>query len=84
MKYHCQFLSNTKAIIEIIPDTEREKALFTNMDENTPDDDTLRYYYGEGLERARKSAVILGIDSFERFPNKAIISYGLSNGIGDL
>lgn len=82
MKYEGQILSNAKAVIEIIPETENEKALLGNIDENKPDDDTLRHHYSKGLECAIKSAVILGIDRFEKFPTKAIISYGLVKGIG--
>lgn len=82
MKYDYQILNNTKAIIEIIPETENEKELFNNMQENNPDDDTLRYYYSKGLERAKQSAVILGIDEFEKFPTKAIIYYRLAKGMG--
>ena len=82
MNYECQILSSTKAVIEIIPEAENVKALFSNMDKNNPDDYTLRYHYSKGLERAKKSAVLLEIDSFESFPTQTIISYDLANGIG--
>lgn len=80
MKYNCQKLSNMKAIIEIVPESDNEILLFNNMDKEKPDDDTLYYYYSVGLKLINASAVILCIDSFHIFPTKATISYDLTIG----
>lgn len=83
MKYKCQILSKTKAVIEIIPETEVEKLLFNKMDKDNIDEDIFRYHFSKGLEVTDKSAVLLGINNFENFPTKANVSFGLAVGIGD-
>lgn len=82
MKYNCQKLSNMKAIIEIVAESENEILLFNNMDKEKPDFDTLHYYYTLGLKLINVSAVISSIDSFHIFPTKATISYDLLIGFG--
>ncbi|WP_159478349.1 hypothetical protein [Chryseobacterium sp. 18068] len=82
MKYICQPLNNAKkAIIEIIPETEEEKSLLNEMDEDNIDQHTLGFHYSRALELNNRYAALLGIDSFQKFPTKAIISYDVAKGI---
>ncbi|WP_374446110.1 hypothetical protein [Epilithonimonas sp.] len=82
MKYTYQPLSSKKqAIIEIIPETEKEQLLFSGMDKDNIDQDTLYHYYCKGLEGNNKYAALLSIDIFLIFPTKAIISYDIAKGI---
>lgn len=81
MKYNCQILTGTKAVVEIVPETDIEKSLLNNMDKNNLDQDTLGFYYRNALELKNRNAALLAIDSFESFPTKAIISYKMAKGI---
>ncbi|KAB1232589.1 hypothetical protein [Chryseobacterium viscerum] len=81
MKYNCQILNETKAVVEVVPETDIEKSLLNQMDKDNPDQDTLGYHYGKALEIKNRYAVLLGIDSFQTFPTKAIISYDVAKGI---
>lgn len=81
MKYNCQILNDTKAIVKIVPETEIEKSLLDQMDKDNPDQYTLGYHYGKALELKNKYAVLLAIDSFQTFPTEAIISYDVAKGI---
>lgn len=81
MKYNCQILNETKAVVQIIPETNIEKSLLNQMDKDNPDQHTLGYHYGKALELKNRYAVLLAIDSFQTFPTKAIISYDVAKGI---
>lgn len=81
MKYNCQILNETKAVVEIVPETDIEKSLLDQMDIDILDQDTLRYHYSKALEIKNRYAVLLAIDSFQTFPTKAIISYNIAKGI---
>lgn len=81
MKYNCQILNETKAIIEIIPETDLEKSLLNKMDTENLDENTLSYHYEKALKLKNRYAELLLIDSFQKFPTKAIISYDKAKGI---
>ncbi|WP_326981043.1 hypothetical protein VUJ46_12175 [Chryseobacterium sp. MYb264] len=81
MKYNCQILNETKAVVEIVPETDIEKSLLNQIDKDSPDQNTLGYHYSKALEIKNRYAVLLAIDSFQKFPTKAIISYDIAKGI---
>jgi len=81
MKYNCQILNETKAVVQIVPETDIEKLLLNQMDKDNPDHYTLGYHYGKALELKNRYAVLLAIDNFQTFPTKAIISYDVAKGI---
>jgi hypothetical protein len=81
MKYNCQILNETKAVIEIIPETDLERSLLINMDRDNLDQNTLGYHYEKALKLKNRYAELLAIDNFQSFPTKAIISYGKAKGI---
>lgn len=83
MKYISYKLNEAKAVIEIIPEKNNEKALFDSMNENNLEDNTLHYYYSLGLKRISAYAELLGIECFITFPTKATISFGLAIGFGN-
>lgn len=82
MNYQYTSLSKTTAIIELIPVTEVEKTLLKSLNKDNLDQDTLYHYYQEGLERNNISALLLSINSFIHFPNKAAISFEVLIGPG--
>ncbi|RXM52974.1 hypothetical protein BOQ64_00745 [Chryseobacterium sp. CH25] len=52
--------------------------LFDQIDKDSPDQDMLGYPYNKALEIKNTYAVLLSIDSFQKFPTKAIISYDIN------
>ncbi|WP_394666419.1 hypothetical protein [uncultured Chryseobacterium sp.] len=50
MKYNCQILNETKAVVEVVPETDIEKSLLYKMDKDNLDNDTLGYHYGKALQ----------------------------------
>lgn len=83
MKYNCQILNETKAIVEIIPESDLEKSLFDKINEDNliEYEFTLIHHYSNGLKIINNSAEFLLIDSFQTFPTKAIVSYNKAKGI---
>ncbi|QQQ28930.1 hypothetical protein [Chryseobacterium indoltheticum] len=70
MKYNCQILNETKAVVQIVPETDLEKSLLNQMDKDNPDHYMLDYHYGKALELKNRYAVLLAIDSFQLFQLK--------------
>lgn len=81
MKYNCQILNTSKAIIELIPENEVEKSLLSKMDEDNPNDFTLHYHYEKGIKSINNYAELLFVE-YQKFPTVAIITYDIAKGIG--
>lgn len=83
MKYNCQIINETKAVVEIIPESDIEKSLFDKINEDNliEYEFTLIHHYSNGLKIISSYAEFLLIDSFQKFPTKAVVSYSKAKGI---
>lgn len=82
MKYQKRFLSSTKVLIHLIPETKVESDLLITLDKANPDHEfTIHHYYQEGLSKHNPSAVLLKVD-FHEFPIIAECSFEVVIGLG--
>jgi hypothetical protein len=81
MKYSYLPVHKTKAIIELIPDSEQDKTLLRTLDVKNPDHEmTLFHHFQKGLQSRHPSAVLLGIDEMIDAPKKALVSFEIVIG----
>ena len=79
MKYRHQPISQNAVQIELVPDDEQDRNLIKILSKDEPDEDTLRYYYQQGLRQYRASALLMGLD-FVEYPSNAICSFDVVIG----
>ncbi|WP_158826921.1 hypothetical protein [Mucilaginibacter lacusdianchii] len=83
MNYRYEPVSQTKAVIELIPVTDQEKTLLKQLNINNPEHEmTFHYYFEKGLQSRNVSAVLLGIDKMIEPPTKALVSFEVVIGLG--
>lgn len=82
MKYQHKTLTNTKVLIKLMPETDVETNMLSNLDMANPDDEfTLHHYYQQGLNKYNVSAVLLKLD-FSEFPTLGLCSFEVVIGLG--
>lgn len=82
MNYKHKTLTNTKVLIKLIPETDVETNMLSNLDMANPDDEfTLFQYYQRGLSMHNVSAVLLRLD-FSEFPTLCLCSFEVVIGLG--
>jgi hypothetical protein len=82
MKYSYNAVSQTLAIIELIPESDQDKILLNTLNIKNPDHEmTFHHHFEKGLQSRNASAVLLGLEMIEP-PKKALVSFDVVIGLG--